>query len=108
MPMISEGIEPIPVQVRASAPLELMWLVHDCEASHALEGPLSSLEGLRVELGPKLRSFWGDGVRGFTEAVVLAERTGTMFDLDLDRFFDRLDEAAQATRIPSLESETPS
>jgi DNA-binding transcriptional ArsR family regulator len=108
MPVISEGLESIPVQVRASAPLELMWVVHDCEASHALEGPLSTLEGLRVELGPELRSFWGDGVRGFTEAVVLAERSGTMFDLDLDRFFDRLDEAAQSTGVPSLESETAS
>jgi DNA-binding transcriptional ArsR family regulator len=106
MPMISEGAEPAPVQVRPSAPLELMWLVHDCEAGRPLEGPLSSLEPLRSELGPRLKSFWGDGVRGFTEAVVLAQRSGTIFDLDLERFFARLDEASMAPGLPSLESET--
>ena len=108
MPMISEGVVPAPVQVHASAPLELMWLVHDCEARHALEGPLASLEPLRSELGPRLRAFWDDGVRGFTEAVVLAQRSGTLFDLDLNRFFARLDEAASMPGLPSLKSETPS
>jgi len=36
MPMISEGSEPATVEVRPSAPLELMWIVHNCEASHEL------------------------------------------------------------------------
>ncbi len=106
MPMISEGAETDQILVRPSAPLELMWLVHDCEGSHRLDGPLASLEALRVEVGPKLRSFWGDGVRGFTEAVVLAQRSGTMLDLDLDRFFARLDEAASVAALPSMQSET--
>ena len=108
MPMISEVVEPAPILVRASAPLELMWLVHDCEARHRLEGPLASLEPLRVELEERLRSFWQDGVRGFTELVVLAQRSGTIFDLDLKRFFARLEEAALDTSVPSLESEPPS
>jgi DNA-binding transcriptional ArsR family regulator len=108
MPMISEGSEPASVEVRPSAPLELMWIVHNSEAGHELEGPMASLEPLRRELGPKLRSFWGDGVRGIAEAVVLAQRSGTMFDLDLDRYFARFDEAASMTGIPSLQSEPAS
>jgi len=104
--MISEGSEPARVEVRSSAPLELMWIVHNGEASHELEGPMASLEAIRVELGPRLRSFWGDGVRGFTETVVLAQRSGTLFDLDLERFFARFDEAAAVSGNPSLLSET--
>jgi len=108
MPMISEGSEPARVEVRPSAPLELMWVVHNSGARHELEGPMASLEPIRRELGPKLESFWGDGVRGITEAVVLAQRSGTMFDLDLERFFARFDEAAAAMGNPSLQSEPAS
>ena len=105
MPMTSDSTESERIQVRVSAPLELMWVVHDCEASHILDGPLASLEALRARLGPELRTFWDDGFRGFTEAVVLAERSGTMLDLDLDRFFARLDgAAASAEGAPSLPS----
>src|SRR5260221_8125846 len=107
MPMISDGSEAPRVQVRASAPLELMWIVHDCEAGHELEGPLASLEDLRQRMGPRLKSFWGDGVRGFAEAVVLAERSGTLYDLDLDRFFAGFDAASQVDALPSLLSEPP-
>jgi len=107
MPMISQGAEPAPALARASAPLELMWLVHDCEARHPLEGPLASLEPMRSQLGPRLRAFWDDGVRGFTETVVLAHRSGTMFDPDLERFFARLDDAASMPGLPSLKSEAP-
>jgi DNA-binding transcriptional ArsR family regulator len=106
--MISEGSEPASVEVRPSAPLELMWIVHNAEASHELEGPMASLEAVRLELGPKVRSFWGDGVRGFTEAVVLAQRSGTIFDLDLQRYFGRFDEAASMAGNPSLQSEPTS
>jgi DNA-binding transcriptional ArsR family regulator len=105
MPMISERVEAPRVEVRPSAPLELMWIVHDCEASHQLEGPLSSLEELRLRMGAKLREFWGDGVRGIAEAVVLAERSGTLFDLDLERFLSRLDQSASVDSRPSLLSE---
>src|SRR5947209_6820896 len=107
MPMISDGTETPRIQVRPSAPLELMWIVHDCEANHPLDGPLASLENLRARVGERLRNFWGDGVRGFTEAVVLAERGGTLFDLDLDRFFASLDHAVPLAGHPSLLSEQP-
>ena len=105
MPMISDGTEAPRIQVRGSAPLELMWIVHDCEANHPLDGPLAALEELRIRVGDRLRDFWGDGVRGFTELVVLAERGGTLFDLDLDRFFASLDEAVRTGGRPSLLSE---
>src|SRR5438270_8971134 len=108
MPMISDGSESPRIQVRASAALELMWIVHDCEASHPLDGPLASLENLRQRVGERLRGFWDDGVRGFTELVVLAERSGTLFDLDLDRFFASLDDAAERGGRPSLLSEPAS
>jgi len=105
--MISDGSEAPRLQVRASAPLELMWIVHDCEANHPLDGPLASLEDLRNRVGERLHTFWGDGVRGFTEVVVIAERGGTLFDLDLDRFFASFDDAVQLTGHPSLLSEPP-
>ncbi|HLZ94992.1 MAG TPA: metalloregulator ArsR/SmtB family transcription factor [Candidatus Dormibacteraeota bacterium] len=108
MPMISDGSRAGAIEVRPSAALELMWVFHDCEAGHSLEGPLSSLEGLRTERGQEFREFWDDGVRGFTELVVLAQRSGTLFDLDLERFFAELDQAALSDQpSPSLLSETP-
>lgn len=108
MPMISDGTRTASVEVRPSAALELMWVFHDCAAGHVLEGPLSTLETLRAERGAEFKGFWADGVRGFTELVVLAERSGTLYDLDLGRFFERLDEAALSDRpSPSLLSETP-
>ena len=108
MPMISDGSRAAPIEVRPSAALELMWVFHDCEAGHTLEGPLSTLESLRAERGREFKEFFADGVRGFAELVLLAERSGTLFDLDLDRFFDQLEATAATPRpTPSLLSETP-
>ena len=43
-----------------------------------------------------------------TELIVLAHRSGTMLDLDLRRFFARIDGvAADPAEIPSLLSESP-
>src|SRR6267143_304934 len=109
MPILEEISEATQIRVSASAPLELMWILHNLQAKHLLSGPYSSLEPLREELQPKLRSFWGDGVRGYTEVIVLSERSGTTLDLDLDRFFDRLGEAVNADgQGLSLLSERPS
>ena len=96
------------IRVGPSATLELMWVLHDCTAEHVLRGPFASLEGTRLELGAEIKSFWADGVRGFAEVVVLSERAGTLFDLDLDRFFRRLGGAAQTLADgATLLSETP-
>jgi len=109
MPILEEPTEAPRIRVSASAPLELMWVLHNCQAKHVLSGPYATLEPLRLELGERIRTFWGDGVRGYTETIVLAERGGTTLDLDLDRFFARLDEAAEADGIGvSLLSERPS
>jgi DNA-binding transcriptional ArsR family regulator len=97
------------VQVAASAPLELMWLLHFIESSHAHEGAFASLEALRQRFGPELTALRSDGLSQYsTELVVLAHRSGTLFDLDLGRFFDRLDKAAvDSSELPTLRSEKP-
>jgi len=84
-----------------------MWLLHNFGASHPLKGGMTSLETLRQQFQSELRSFHGDGVRGATEAVVLAHRSGATFDLDLDRFFATLESTAAAGGdVPALLSET--
>jgi DNA-binding transcriptional ArsR family regulator len=83
------------IKARPSATLELMWVLHNCTAEHALSGPFASLESTRLELGAEIKSFWSDGIRNYADVVVLSERAGTLFDLDLDGFFSRLDHAAQ-------------
>ncbi len=107
MPILEEVNEATRIRVSASAPLELMWLLHNFGASHPLKGGMTSLETLRQQFQSELRSFHGDGVRGATEAVVLAHRSGTIFDLDLDRFFATLESTAAAGGdVPALLSET--
>src|SRR3981081_1830514 len=96
MPIMEEPTEAPRMRISPSAPLELMWILHNLQAKHVLSGPYSSLEPLREELQPKRRSFWGDGGRGDRATIVLAERSSTTLDLDLDRFFERLDEAISA------------
>ena len=109
MPILEEISEATRIRVAASAPLELMWILHNLQAKHVLSGPYASLEPLREELQPKLRSFWADGVRGYTEVIVLSERSATTLDLDLDRFFERLDTALHMDgQGLSLLSERPS
>jgi DNA-binding transcriptional ArsR family regulator len=109
MPILEETAEATGIKVAASAPLELMWLLHDCGANHEMHGPFAGLEKARLEFGPRITSFWPDGARGFTEAMVLAHRSGTMLDLDLEGFFAGLDAAAQAPADQlSLQSESPS
>ncbi|HSS92765.1 MAG TPA: hypothetical protein VLR46_02115, partial [Candidatus Dormibacteraeota bacterium] len=106
MPMLEEASEAPRIRVSPSAPLELMWLLHNFQAKHVLSGPYATLEPIREELRPQLSSFWSDGVRGYTETIVLSERSGTTIDLDLDNFFARLDEAIEAKAgSPSLLSE---
>jgi DNA-binding transcriptional ArsR family regulator len=109
MPMRSEQFPVGSIQVAASAPIELMWVVNDCEAGHPLLGPFATLEPMRLDMKSTLDAFWGDGMRGFTEAVVLAQRCGALLDTDLDGFFDSLDAACTARTVePTLLSETDS
>jgi DNA-binding transcriptional ArsR family regulator len=97
MPILQESSsEPARIKVAASAPLELMWVLHNCEADHILSGPFTSLEPIRLDLRAQLNSFWPDGVRGFTEMMVLAHRSGTVLDLDLVGFFAGLEAAIKA------------
>src|SRR5260370_7381785 len=76
------------------AALELMWVLHGAGADHVLEGRFASTEPVRLAFAPTLRSFWGDGVRGFGEMVVLAERSDSLHDADIHGFFAGAERAA--------------
>jgi len=107
MPIQAERAEAVQVKVAPSAALELMWVLHNGSANHVLEGRFASMEALRVAFGPALRSFWGDQIRGFTEMVVLAERSGSLRDSDIRGFFAGIERAARSSAVtPSLLSET--
>jgi DNA-binding transcriptional ArsR family regulator len=108
MPTLTDESAPT-IQVTASAPLELMWVMHFVESGHACEGTHATLEPLRERHGPELTELRADGLGQYsTELVVLAHRTGTLRDLDMDRFFDRAASAlAKPVDLPSLLSETP-
>ena len=108
MPIQSEPPETARFRATYSAPFELMWLLHNGEADHVLEGRFASTEAVRLEFGPALRAFWADHVRGFTEMLVLAERSGTLLEPDMRGFFAGVERAATSTAAtPSLLSETP-
>src|SRR5437762_2169723 len=108
MPIQSERRQTAGFRVTYSAPFELMWLLYNGEADHVLEGRFASTEAVRLEFGPALRAFWADHVRGFTEMLVLAERSGTLLEPDMRGFFAGIERAATSTAAtPSLLSETP-
>src|ERR1700737_4967610 len=107
MPMLEEAIEAPRIRVGPSAPLELMWLLHCCATTHPPKGRGSFPESVRMKFQSELQALQQDGVCGDTEIVVLAQRSGTLLDLDLDRFFASFDAAAEAGgEVPSLLSET--
>ena len=106
MPASSQVARP-PIRVAASAPLELMWLIHWTGASHS-HPDFAQLEQLRQRRGGELGRVWSDHLQYASEMLVLAHRSGTMLDLDLKRFFSRLDASIHDTSpVPSLLSESP-
>jgi len=108
MPIMERTPQPPSLRVAASAPLELMWVVHNIQSKHLLQGSYGSIEPVRERFGSVLKTFWDDGARGFTEAMVLAHWGGTQLDLDLDRFFETLDAvAARGGDSATLLSESP-
>ncbi len=83
-------------------------MLHNGGADHELEGRFATTEPVRIKYGPALKSFWPDHDRGFTEMVVLAERSGTLLDSDIRGFFAGLERAASSNApTPSLLSESP-
>src|SRR5690349_16557476 len=107
MPVLGE-VSPGKIQVAPSAPFELMWVMHFLEAGHEHEGAFARLEPLRRRLGPELTRLRDDGLAQYlTELIVLAHRAGTLLDLDLRRFFSRIDDAIADPSFPSLRSESP-
>lgn len=107
MPALDENPASNSVTVAPSAAFELMWLLHHCGPGHHPIGPEAAEESVRMRFGAEISSFWGDGMQGGTEVIVLAHRSGTLLDLDLDAFFERFDAAAaDHATLPSLLSET--
>ncbi|HSS62736.1 MAG TPA: metalloregulator ArsR/SmtB family transcription factor [Candidatus Limnocylindrales bacterium] len=108
MPVLSESSDNA-IRVAPSAPLELMWVMHFATAGHEHEGAYASLDPLRARFGTRLTELRGDGMPQYsTELVVLADRSGTLLDLDLRRFFARVEDAiADPSPAPSLRSESP-
>ena len=109
MPALDDDTRESRIRVAPSAPLELMWVLHFAQAGHEHEDAFAPLEALRLSLGPELARLRGDDVTRYsTELIVLAQRSGTMLDLDLGRFFARIDDAMlDGSEIPSLRSESP-
>ena len=97
------------IRVAPSAAFELMWALHFAAAGHEHDEAFEPLETLRRRFGPQLKELRADGLAQYsTELIVLADRSGTLLDLEPDRFFARIDKAAGAdTPAPSLRSETP-
>src|SRR5258705_13510560 len=109
MPIMERSTGQLTITAAASAPLELMWVLHNSQAKHVLDGSYASMEPVRARYGTALREFWNDGVRDYTEAMVLAQWGGTLLDLDLDRYFATLDAvAARGGDAGTLLSEAPS
>src|SRR5260370_29050592 len=107
MPIQSERVPTVSIQVVPSAALELMWVLHGAGEDHVLEGRFASTEPVRLACGPPLRLFWGGGVRGFGEMVVLAERSDSLRNSDIQGFFAGADRAAASSAAtPSLLSES--
>jgi len=110
MPTLDPEATAVSIRVAGSAPLELMWLLHFVESKHEHEGVFASLEPLRRRYGPQLSTLWADGRTQYSgDVTVIAERTGTLLDLDLTRFFARADKMlAAGFELPSLRSELAS
>src|SRR5258708_25149435 len=107
MPIQSERVPTVSIQVVPSAALELMWVLHGAGADHVLDGRFASTEPVRLAFAPTLRSFCGDGVTGFGEMVVLAQRSDSLHDADIHGFFAGAERAAASSApTPSLLSES--
>src|SRR5260370_36552270 len=107
MPIKQEQEQAAGIKVGSPAAVELMCVLHGAGADHVLEGRFASTEPVRLAFGPTLRSFWGDGVRGFGEMVVLAERSDSLRNSDIQGFFAGADRAAASSAAtPSLLSES--
>ncbi|HET7339497.1 MAG TPA: metalloregulator ArsR/SmtB family transcription factor [Candidatus Dormibacteraeota bacterium] len=108
MPASSSDVPRIPIRVAPSAPLELMWLIHWTGAGHSHGGDYANLDELRRRHAAELEKLWGERLAPYsTEMLVLSHRSGTMLDLDLKRFFSRIDAAIEEPHVPSLLSESP-
>ena len=108
MPTLTED-QPATIRVAPSAVLELMWVLHFIQSGHKHEGDYAVLDPLRERFGAELTRLRADRLIQYsTEVVVLAHASGTLLDVDLRRFFARVEGAmTDFTELPSLRSEKP-
>ena len=97
------------IPVSPSAPIELMWMIHWSGATHDHHGTPPGMEQYRESFGADLHKLSDGRAQQYsTEMLVLAHRSGTMLDGNLDRFFSRIEAAINdSTPLPSLRSESP-
>src|SRR2546423_14431217 len=102
MPALTDDQQPPRIEVAPSAVLELMWALHFIAAKHSHGEEFEPLETLRNRFSQELTDLRDDGLPQYSsELVVLAYRSGTLLDLDMDRFFGRVAEAAsESSALP--------
>lgn len=105
MPILTD--ETPHVRVAASAVLELLWVQHHAESTAPLEGWAAELEPARQRFGSEFASFKADGLpQHSVESVVLAYRSHSLLDTDLESFFRNIEAAIEdRSPLPSLRSE---
>jgi len=101
----------LPAEVRASAVMDFAYFSFALFEWPSRGEPLpdwaASLAAREPDMMVALRRYASDVCVG-AEFIVLARRSGTMFDRDLGRFLQRLEEsAADTSPMPPMPSETP-
>ena len=97
------------VRAQLSAPIEILFSIY--YLGKLRERHPDAIEVLRdraPELAERARAFWPDAPGDFTELVVFAYESGTLFGADAEPFLARLEETAAAQFfIPDFPGEDP-
>ena len=98
-----------PVLVQPSLLMEIGWVLWSLERAHRLDdrSPLGPASGAPSRLIGRAGRFWNDGVAGFTEIGILADRAGVLFEPQLDRIISALSKVEIEDGSIGLSSERP-
>lgn len=97
------------VGVELSAPVELLFSLYHCGKFHD-KHPAATPFIVRRDprLADEALAFWTDAPGDFTELIVLARESGTLFDVDASGFIESLERtAASDFAIPDFPGELP-
>jgi DNA-binding transcriptional ArsR family regulator len=84
-----------------SAPTELCVVLYACSV-----GRSEPTVVLPPALLARANAFWDDGYPSLAEIVLLADATGTLEDLEIEPFLDRIAHPVVLSRPPALETES--